>query len=71
MVARGEIVHPTSASLLDYAAHPNVVLVPIDDMARSRTALVWRASSADARVAALAAVVADVVPQPHSARRRR
>jgi DNA-binding transcriptional LysR family regulator len=64
MVARGEVVHPSSASLLDYAAHPNVVLVPIDDMPHSRTALVWRASSADARVAALAAVVADVVPQP-------
>jgi DNA-binding transcriptional LysR family regulator len=64
MVARGEIVHPTSASLLDYVAHPDVVLVPIDDMAASRTALVWRASSADARVAALATVVADVVPQP-------
>jgi DNA-binding transcriptional LysR family regulator len=64
MVARGEIVHPTSESLLDYAGHPNVVLVPIDDMAPSRTALVWRASTADARVAALAAVVADVVPQP-------
>lgn len=64
MIARGEIVHPTSASLLDYAGHPDVVLVAIEDMAPSRTALVWRASSADARVAALAGVIADVVPQP-------
>jgi DNA-binding transcriptional LysR family regulator len=64
MIARGEIVHPTSASLLDYAGHPDVLLVPIEDMAPSRTALVWRASSADARVAALAGVVTEVVPQP-------
>jgi DNA-binding transcriptional LysR family regulator len=66
MVARGEIVHPTSSSLLDYAGHPEVVLVPIEDMPPSQTALVWRASSADVRIAALAAVIAEVVPQPRS-----
>jgi DNA-binding transcriptional LysR family regulator len=64
MVARGEVVHLTSESLLEYVSHPDVVLVPVDDMPRTRTALVWRAASSDARVAALAAVVTDVVPAP-------
>jgi DNA-binding transcriptional LysR family regulator len=64
MVARGEIVHLTSASLLEYVGHPGVVLVPVDDMPRTQTALVWRAASSDARVAALAALVTDVVPAP-------
>jgi DNA-binding transcriptional LysR family regulator len=42
LVARGRVVHPTVPSFAAYFGHPNIVYVPITDMAESKTALLWR-----------------------------
>ncbi|ANY07750.1 LysR substrate-binding domain-containing protein [Pseudonocardia sp. HH130630-07] len=50
-VARGRIVHPTSARITDYYNHPDVVFVPLHDAPALCTALTWvsGAESAAAR----------------------
>jgi len=61
MVARGELVHLTSDSLLRYVGHPDVVEVPVAEMPRTQTALAWVASGADGRRDAFVAVAAEVL----------
>jgi len=61
MVARGELVHLTSDSLLRYVGHPDVVEVPVAEMPRTQTALAWVASGADVRRDAFVAVAAEVL----------
>lgn len=41
LVARGEIVHPTVASLSTYYTHPDVTTVPLRDRPELESALVW------------------------------
>ena len=41
MVAQGECLHLSSASLTRYVAHPDVVQVPVTGLPDSRAALVW------------------------------
>ncbi|MGI5130959.1 LysR family transcriptional regulator [Pseudonocardia sp. CA-107938] len=41
LVARGQVVHPTAASVGDHYGHPGVVLVPLRDGSRRRSALAW------------------------------
>ena len=41
LVARGEVVHPTVASLPDYYTHPGVTTVPLRDLPPVESALVW------------------------------
>lgn len=41
LVARGQVVHPTVASVGDHYGHPAVVLVSLRDAPRRRSALAW------------------------------
>lgn len=41
LVARGQVVHPTVASVGDHYGHPAVALVPLCDAPRRQAALVW------------------------------
>jgi DNA-binding transcriptional LysR family regulator len=61
LVARGAIVHPTVPSLGEYIAHPNVVLVPLEGMPLSETALLWL-ESADKRIRAFVDVARGILP---------
>ena len=56
LVARGEIVHATIASLPHYMNYPGVTYVPIRDMPLSESGLVWRAAGETAAIRAFAAV---------------
>jgi DNA-binding transcriptional LysR family regulator len=47
LVARGQVVHPTVASVEDHYGHPAVVLVPLRDAPRRRAALVWMTERAN------------------------
>ena len=55
-VARGDIVHPTTASLSDYVNHPGVTFVALHDAEPISTALLRRSGEGDPRTAAFAAV---------------
>lgn len=46
LVARGEVVHPTVASLTRYYTHPGVTMIPLRGLPQARTALV-RATDRD------------------------
>jgi hypothetical protein len=61
LVARGEIVHATVASLPDYMSYPGITYVPIDDLPPSNAGLVWRTSDETAAVWAFADVAREVV----------
>jgi DNA-binding transcriptional LysR family regulator len=58
LVARGQVVHPTVASVGDHYAHPAVVLVPLRDAARRRAALVWPTERSNPALQAFAAFTA-------------
>ncbi|WP_084211432.1 LysR family transcriptional regulator [Pseudonocardia acaciae] len=62
LVARGEVVHPTVASLPDYYAHPGVTTVPLTGLAPLCAALVWVTGRESAAVRALAEIAARVEP---------
>jgi hypothetical protein len=40
LVARGDVVHPTVASLTSYYTHPGVTAIPLRGLPPARTALV-------------------------------
>jgi DNA-binding transcriptional LysR family regulator len=61
LVARGEIVHATVASLPDYLPYPGVTYVPISDLPPSSAGLVWRTGGETAAIRAFAKAVRDVV----------
>ncbi|MET7337065.1 LysR family transcriptional regulator [Nonomuraea sp. NPDC005650] len=54
--ARGEIVHPTGASLSDYYTHPGVSVIPLRGLPPLGSALVWAAERETAAVRAFAEV---------------
>ena len=61
MVARGEIVHATVASLPDYMSYPGITYIPIVDLPACDAGLVWRASEETPAIRAFAAVAGEVV----------
>jgi DNA-binding transcriptional LysR family regulator len=61
MVARGEIVHATVASLPDYMSYPGITYIPIVDLPPCDAGLVWRASEETPAIRAFAAVAREVV----------
>ncbi|MEN3283930.1 MAG: hypothetical protein V7607_5070 [Solirubrobacteraceae bacterium] len=61
MVARGEIVHATVASLPDYMSYPGITYIPIVDLPPCDAGLVWRASEETPAIRAFAAVASEVV----------
>jgi DNA-binding transcriptional LysR family regulator len=61
MVARGEIVHATVASLPDYMSYPGITYIPFDDLPPCDAGLVWRASDETPAIRAFAAVAEEVV----------
>jgi DNA-binding transcriptional LysR family regulator len=61
LVAAGELVHPTVASFRNYYIHEGVVAVPIRDLPRSETALVWLTENRSPKIAAFARAAADVL----------
>lgn len=64
LVARGEIVHATVASLPEYLPYPGVTFVPISDLPPSSAGLVWRTSGETAAIRAFARAARDVVGDP-------
>ena len=61
MVARGEIVHATVASLPDYMSYPGITYIPFVDLPPCDAGLVWRASEETPVIRAFAAVARDAV----------
>jgi DNA-binding transcriptional LysR family regulator len=57
LVARGEIVHATIASLPNYMNYPGITYVPIRDLPPSDSGLIWRTAAETAAIRAFAAVV--------------
>ena len=68
-VARGDIVHPTAASMSDYVTHPGVTFVAVHDGEPMTTLLLHRSGEDDPRTAAFAAVVEETAaPQGEGSR---
>jgi DNA-binding transcriptional LysR family regulator len=67
MVARGEIVHATVASLPDYMSYPGITYIPIVDLPPCDAGLVWRASEETPAIQAFAVVTREVVGAVHRA----
>jgi DNA-binding transcriptional LysR family regulator len=63
LVARGEIVHPTVASLSTYYTSPGTTTVPLHGMPPLTSALVWVADRETAAIRAFARTAAHVVGQ--------
>ena len=61
MISRGKIVHPTVTSFPDHIAHPSIRYVPIADLPRWESALVWLRQGAGPRVRAFARVANEVL----------
>jgi DNA-binding transcriptional LysR family regulator len=61
LVARGEIVHPTVASLGTYYAHPRVTIIPLHGMPPLESALVWAADRETAAIRAFAKIAREIV----------
>lgn len=60
-IASGEVVHPTSASFIDYYHHPDVTHVPLQGIPPVEGALVWVSAMENAAIRAFAEVAGDVV----------
>lgn len=58
LVARGEIVHPTVASVATYYAHPGVTTVPLRDLPPLESALVWATGRETSAIRAFADITA-------------
>jgi DNA-binding transcriptional LysR family regulator len=66
LVARGQVVHPTVVSVEDHYSHPAVVLVPLRDAPRRRTALVWMTERANPVLQAFLAFTTAQLPETAS-----
>jgi DNA-binding transcriptional LysR family regulator len=60
LVARGEVVHPTAASLALYYSHPDITLIPLRDSPALESALVWVTDQQNAAVRAFAEAAAKI-----------
>jgi hypothetical protein len=65
-VARGELIHPTVASVRTYMGDLDLVFVPMRGMPPLRSALVWRRPARDLRLRAFIAVARDVLRRGQS-----
>jgi hypothetical protein len=54
LVARGEVVHPSTTSLPLYYVHPGVTTIPLHGLPEVETALVWVTERETAAVRAFA-----------------
>ncbi|HZC70634.1 MAG TPA: LysR family transcriptional regulator [Jatrophihabitans sp.] len=61
LVARGQAIHPTMASMISRLGD-QIVLIPIRDMPPVPLGLIWCAAHENARIRSLAAVARDIVP---------
>lgn len=61
LVARGEIVHPTVASLPAYYTHPGVTIVPLHGMPPLESALVWISDRETAAIRAFARITTEMM----------
>ena len=62
LVARGQVVHPTVASVGDRYGHPAVVLVPLRDAPSRRAALAWMTDRTNPTLHAFVAFAATQLP---------
>lgn len=69
-VALGEQVHPTVRSFFDHHSHPGVSGVPIGDLPRSESALVWLTANRRPKTDAFARAAADVIAETELAAHR-
>ncbi len=60
-VARGELIHPTVASVAPYMGDLDLVFVPMPGMPPLRSALVWRRPARDLKLRTFIAVARDVL----------
>jgi DNA-binding transcriptional LysR family regulator len=63
LVARGDVVHPTTESFFTYYRHPDVTQVPLRGHPPSENVLVWVRNRENAAIRAFADVAAAVVDQ--------
>lgn len=61
LVATGKVVHPTVPSFARYFGHPDIVYVPITDLPRLRSALIWRRGNIDPRRREFVRIARDVL----------
>jgi DNA-binding transcriptional LysR family regulator len=62
MIARGEIVHPTVASVIGFwGGSPEIVCVPLSGLPELRSVLVWRRGANDPRARAFVRVAREVL----------
>jgi DNA-binding transcriptional LysR family regulator len=61
LVAAGELVHPTVASLADHYTHPGVTMVPLRDLPPLESALVWLANRETPAIRAFAHTTQEVM----------
>lgn len=61
LVARGEIVHPTVASLSTYYSYPGVTTIPLHGLPLLASALLWVTDREDAAIRAFAKTAAQAV----------
>lgn len=61
LVARGELVYPTTESLSRYYTHPGVTVIPLLGLAPLESALVWPTDRETPAVSAFAATAAELV----------
>ncbi|MGA8112624.1 MAG: LysR family transcriptional regulator [Actinocatenispora sp.] len=59
-IARDELVHPTTASFVNYYHHPEVTRVPLRGHPPVESALIWVAALENAAIRAFAAVAAEI-----------
>jgi DNA-binding transcriptional LysR family regulator len=62
-IARDELVHPTTASFLNYYHHPEVTHVPLRDQPPVESSLVWITNLENAAIRAFAAVAAEIMAE--------
>jgi len=61
MISRGKIVHPTVTSFPDHIDHPSIRYVPITDLPKWESVLLWRRKGSGPRVRAFAQIAKDVL----------
>ena len=64
MIARGKLVHPTTASIAEQFPQPGIRCVPIADMPAWPSALVWRRGDRSPWLRAFAGVAEEVLGDP-------
>ena len=64
MIARGKLVHPTTASIAEQFPQPDIRCVPIADMPPWPSALVWRRGDRSPWLRAFAGVAEEVLGDP-------